>query len=78
VGGFSYEALKASAKNIDNPIVKFLIMPGLGLQRITTSEPDDDQVEVAITALQAALGEEFKDELVKTPQIKSEVSIETV
>ncbi|MEE9117973.1 MAG: DUF1385 domain-containing protein, partial [Calditrichia bacterium] len=38
--------------------------PGLGLQRITTSQPDDDQVEVAICALKAALGEEYKDELV--------------
>ena len=78
VGGFSYEALKASAKNLDNPIVKILIAPGLGLQRITTSQPDDKQVEVSIAALQAALGEDFKKELVDLPQIESEVSLETV
>jgi uncharacterized protein YqhQ len=64
VGGISYEALKASAKHADSKIVHFLITPGLGLQRITTSQPDDDQVEVAIYALKAALGEEYKDELV--------------
>jgi uncharacterized protein YqhQ len=39
-------------------------LPGLALQRITTNQPDDDQVEVAISALKAALGEEYKDELV--------------
>jgi uncharacterized protein YqhQ len=64
VGGISYEALKASAKHADSKIVHFLITPGLGLQRITTSQPDDDQVEVAIHALRAALGEDYKDELV--------------
>ena len=64
VGGISYEALKASAKHADSKIVHFLITPGLGLQRITTSQPDDDQVEVAIYALKAALGEDYKDELV--------------
>lgn len=64
VGGISYEALKASAKHADSKSVHFLIAPGLGLQRITTSQPDDDQVEVAICALKAALGEEYKDELV--------------
>lgn len=64
VGGISYEMLKASAKHADSQYVHFLIAPGLGLQRITTSQPDDDQVEVAICALKAALGEEYKDELV--------------
>lgn len=73
VGGLSYEALKASSNNIDNPIVRALISPGLGLQRITTSEPDDEQVEVAIAALQAALGEDLKEELVAEPQISSDV-----
>jgi uncharacterized protein YqhQ len=64
VGGISYEALKASAKHADSKIVHILIAPGLGLQRITTSQPDDEQVEVAICALKAALGEEYKSELV--------------
>jgi uncharacterized protein YqhQ len=64
VGGISYEALKASAKHAESKMVRILITPGLGLQRITTSEPDDDQVEVAIYALRAALGEDYKDELV--------------
>jgi len=64
VGGLSYEALKASAKHADSKIVRWLITPGLGLQRITTSNPDDSQVEVAIAALRAALGDDYKNELV--------------
>jgi uncharacterized protein YqhQ len=60
VGGLSYEAIKASAKNPDQSIVKFLISPGLGLQRITTQEPDDSMLEVAIIALKAARGETYE------------------
>lgn len=64
VGGISYEALKASAKHTNAPLVKLLISPGLALQRITTKPPDLEQLEVAISALKAALGEDFKDALV--------------
>ncbi|MBN2366431.1 MAG: DUF1385 domain-containing protein [Calditrichaeota bacterium] len=60
VGGLSYEAIKASAKRVSNPIVKTLIAPGLALQRITTQEPDDSMLEVAIVALKAARGEEYE------------------
>lgn len=51
IAGISYEVLKLSAKMSDNPIVKLLIQPGLMLQYITTKEPDDSQVEVALRAL---------------------------
>ncbi len=73
VGGISYEALKASAKNLENPLVKWGIAPGLWLQRITTKEPDPQQLEVAIVALKSALGEEFASELADDPIIQSEV-----
>lgn len=66
VGGLSYEAIKASAKKVNNPIVKALIAPGLALQKITTQEPDDDMLEVAIVALKAARGESYKHLLNKT------------
>jgi len=56
VAGVGYELLKLSAKTSHNRIVKFLIAPGLWIQRITTQEPSDDQLEVAIVALQNALG----------------------
>jgi len=64
IGGISYEALKASAKYSGSKWVKFFILPGLALQHITTGPPDDKQLEVAICALKAALGDEHKNELV--------------
>jgi len=55
VAGISYEVLKWSAKYSENPLVKMITMPGLLFQRITTQEPTDDQLEVALTALRKAL-----------------------
>ncbi|WP_243370181.1 DUF1385 domain-containing protein [Geotalea sp. SG265] len=55
IAGVSYEILKWSAKNDRSPIVKLLIAPGLALQRLTTREPDDSQLEVAIRSMEEAL-----------------------
>ena len=56
VAGLSYEAIKlAGAK--DNIFTRILSQPGLWLQLLTTKKPDDGQVEVAISALQAVLPE---------------------
>lgn len=57
IAGISYEFLKWSAKNDQHPLVKLVIGPGLALQRLTTREPDDDQLEVAIRSVQEALDE---------------------
>ena len=59
VGGVSYEFIKASAKRSETPIGKIIVAPGLWLQKITTQEPDETQLEVAIVALRCALGEEY-------------------
>ncbi|UCC43826.1 MAG: DUF1385 domain-containing protein [Candidatus Zixiibacteriota bacterium] len=56
VAGSSYEILKLSGKTRDNAITRVLIKPGLWLQKITTKEPSPEQLEVAIAALEAALG----------------------
>lgn len=56
VGGISYEFIKASAKRSNTTLGKLAVAPGLWLQRITTKEPDDTQLEVAIIALRCALG----------------------
>jgi uncharacterized protein YqhQ len=56
VAGASYELLKLSGRTRDNAITRFLIAPGLWLQRITTKEPSIEQLEVAIAALEASLG----------------------
>ena len=55
VAGTSFELLKLSGKTRNNPVTRILIAPGLWLQRITTNEPSDDQVEVALTALKSSI-----------------------
>ena len=55
IAGISYEFLRWSAKNDSHPLVKMIITPGLALQRLTTREPDDEQLEVAIRSLDEAL-----------------------
>lgn len=60
VGGISYEFIKASAKRSATPIGKLVVAPGLWLQKITTKEPDESQLEVAVVALRCALGEEYQ------------------
>jgi len=57
LAGISYEALKLSAKYAENFLCRLLITPGRWLQALTTGEPDDSQVEVAISAFDAVLKE---------------------
>jgi uncharacterized protein YqhQ len=47
----SYEIMKFGAGHINNPLIRILLAPGLLLQAITTREPDDSQIEAAISAL---------------------------
>lgn len=56
IGGLSYELIKLSDKGARHPFFRWLIAPGLWLQKMTTREPDDSQIEVALVALKAALG----------------------
>ena len=58
IAGLSYEVIKYSAKKRGNRIIEALIYPGLLLQRLTTREPSDDQLEVAIRAMDEALAME--------------------
>jgi len=51
IAAISYEIMKFGANHVDNPIVRILLAPGLLLQSITTKEPDDSQIEAAISAL---------------------------
>ncbi len=55
IAGLGYEALKLSGKYVDKFFVKIVIAPGLWLQRITTKEPTDRQIEVGIASLKAVL-----------------------
>lgn len=55
IAGLAYEVIKLSGKKPDHPVLKIIIVPGLWLQRMTTQPPMDDQIEVALRALQGAL-----------------------
>lgn len=55
ISGLSYELIRFSAPRSRQGFFRLVVLPGLTLQRITTKEPSDDQLEVAIRALQEAL-----------------------
>lgn len=55
VAGISYELLKLSGKYSRAIFLKWIIAPGLLLQKLTTREPDDSQLEVAIASLKGVL-----------------------
>lgn len=58
ISGIAYEVLRFTGKHADNPVIRILIAPNLALQRLTTREPDDAMLEVAITALKTVLAGE--------------------
>jgi uncharacterized protein YqhQ len=55
VAGISYEIIRLSARKEGGWFFKFITKPGVWLQNVTTKEPDDDQLEVAIEALKESL-----------------------
>src|SRR3954470_7563074 len=55
VAGLSYEVIRYAAKKESGAIFKFMTLPGIWLQNITTQEPDASQLEVAIEALNESL-----------------------
>ncbi len=55
IAGLAYEVIRFSARHLDSKVCRALITPGLWLQKITTKEPDDRQLEIAIVALKEAL-----------------------
>lgn len=58
VAGVAYEFQRAAAKNPGNWLVKAFISPGMLMQKLTTREPTDDQLEISLTALRKALWRE--------------------
>ena len=71
--GLGFEFIMLAGKH-PNPVTNILSVPGLWVQRITTKEPDDKQIECAIAAIKAALPAEFPEEIKEEEQ---EVSEET-
>jgi uncharacterized protein YqhQ len=58
IGGVSYELIRLAGKQRGGIIMRIVTAPGLALQRFTTREPSDDQIEVALEALKRAQGPE--------------------
>ena len=55
IAGLGYEVIYFSANHANNPVVRAIAAPGLWLQSLTTREPDDSQLEVALSALSRAV-----------------------
>ncbi len=53
IAGLAFEYIRFTARRLSNPFVRFLILPNLALQRLTTREPDESMLEVAIAAFMA-------------------------
>jgi len=64
VAGLSYELLKWLGRAQDNMLVRVLKWPGLMTQKLTTKEPSDDMLEVALTSLKASLHMELPEGIV--------------
>jgi uncharacterized protein YqhQ len=62
IAGLSYEVSVKWAGRRDNFLVRAIIFPGMLMQRMTTAEPDDAQIEVAVTALEKVLEQEKSED----------------
>ena len=59
--GISYEFIRLAGRN-NNAFTKFISSPGLQLQRLTTKEPDDKQIEIAIAAVKPCIPDNLEDD----------------
>jgi uncharacterized protein YqhQ len=60
VASLAFEYIRFTARHLSNPLIRLLILPNLALQRLTTREPDDTMLEVAIAAFRAMRAEELQ------------------
>ena len=61
VVGISYEIIKMAGR-YDNLLTRCISAPGMWLQRLTTAEPDDGQIEIAITAMNICIPENAEED----------------
>ena len=59
IAAISYEAIRFGGLHLENAAVRTLFSANLALQRLTTRDPDDEQIQVAIASLQAAIAEDL-------------------
>lgn len=60
IASISYEVIRLGGRYTDHPLCKVVLWPGLMTQRLTAKEPSDEQLEVALKALRAVVGQECK------------------
>ncbi|HBR02999.1 MAG TPA: DUF1385 domain-containing protein [Ruminiclostridium sp.] len=77
IAGIAYEVFKLAAKT-DNKLIRAISMPGLMLQKITTQEPDDSMLEVAIASLKAVVDAQNNEEKEKMPEKEAVCTKESV
>src|SRR5262249_54951761 len=65
VAGLAYEFIKMCACRMGSPFFRALVWPGMVLQKLTTREPDDSQLEVALASLKQVLRLEKGAEVLK-------------
>ena len=63
IAALGYEVTQFGARHMNNRLVRAMVMPGLWLQGLTTREPDDGQIEVAVAALQQAVAIDEEEEI---------------
>ena len=61
IAGIAYEALRLGARFPDALVMRALMKPGIWLQKITTKEPSDDQIDVAVTSFREVLRREAEE-----------------
>lgn len=81
IAGIAYEFLKFTASHYSNRVVRWLAAPGLTLQKMTTNEPDESMLEVAMVALREAIRLDALEETMPEPVAvavpsKSSVTVE--
>lgn len=75
IAGLAYEAQRFAAKNPANPLIRAVIAPGMLLQRLTTREPGDAELEVALAALNKTVWREQQGEVVALPERQPSVEV---
>ena len=67
ISALAYELIRYAARMPDGFMATLLRAPGLTLQRMTTAEPDERQLDVAVVALREALGAQAGDNIITAP-----------
>lgn len=71
IAGVAYELQRLAAKHPRNPLVRALIAPGMLMQKLTTREPGDRELEVALTALRKTVWREAQPDATSTGEVVS-------